>query len=118
MRAMGEDGVVGRFRVLGELGRGGMGRVLLASAPDGRLVAVKQVHPHFVADEGFRERFRREVRASRRVSGAYTAAVVGADTEAEVPWLASVFVQGPSLRDVIAKTGGLPEESVLRLAAG
>src|SRR3954447_23015563 len=83
MRLVGAEGVVGRFRILGELGRGGMGRVLLASAPDGRLVAVKQVHPHFLADEGFRERFRREVQASRRVSGAYTAAVVGADTEAE-----------------------------------
>ncbi|GGU95743.1 hypothetical protein GCM10010182_10270 [Actinomadura cremea] len=43
--------------------------MLLASSPDGRLLAVKQVHARFAADGGFRERFRREVEASRRVSG-------------------------------------------------
>jgi hypothetical protein len=59
-----------------ELGQGGMGRVLLAVAPDGRLVAVKQVHLELAEDAGFRARFRREVAASRKVSGAYTAAVL------------------------------------------
>ncbi|MFF8271504.1 hypothetical protein ACF059_29585 [Streptomyces sp. NPDC016562] len=70
-----------------ELGQGGMGCVLLAVAPDGRLVAVKQVHPELAEDDGFRARFRCEVAASRTVSGAYTAAVMDADTEAQEPWL-------------------------------
>jgi serine/threonine protein kinase len=69
-------------------------------------------------DAGFRARFRREVDASRAVSGAYTASVVDADPEAEVPWLASVFVPGPSLRQTLDSAGPLPEEAVLRLAAG
>ena len=109
---------VGRYRVLAELGRGGMGRVLLGAGPDGRLVAVKLVRAQLVEDEDFRSRFRREVAASRKVSGAYTAAVVDADAHAPTPWLASVFVPGPSLSDVVTKTGPLPEEPVLRLAAG
>ncbi|MFD8500206.1 serine/threonine-protein kinase [Amycolatopsis sp. NPDC059657] len=113
-----EAGAVGPYRVLGELGRGGMGRVLLASGQDGRLVAVKQVLTEALADEGFRARFAREVAASRKVSGAYTAAVVAADPQAAVPWLASVFVPGPSLREALEAAGPLPEESVLRLAAG
>ncbi|WP_425425956.1 serine/threonine-protein kinase [Amycolatopsis xylanica] len=113
-----EAAAVGPYRVLGELGRGGMGRVLLASGPDGRLVAVKQMLAEALADEGFRARFGREVAASRRVSGAYTAAVVAADPEAAAPWLASVFVPGPSLREALETAGPLPEESVLRLAAG
>ncbi|XHU13101.1 protein kinase [Amycolatopsis sp. WGS_07] len=95
-----------------------MGRVWLASGPDGRLVAVKQVHARFAADEGFRARFAREVVASRAVSGAYTAAVVDAGPEAEVPWLASVFVPGPSLREALDAGGPLPEAAVVRLAAG
>ncbi|TCO62559.1 serine/threonine protein kinase [Actinocrispum wychmicini] len=115
---MSESETLGRYRAIAELGRGGMGRVVLASAQDGRLVAVKQVHRQFVDDEGFRARFRREVAASRRVSGAYTAAVIDADTEGPVPWLASVFVPGPSLRQAVDETGGLPEDAVLRLAAG
>ncbi|WP_143021447.1 WD40 repeat domain-containing serine/threonine protein kinase [Prauserella marina] len=109
---------VGPYRVLGELGRGGMGRVLLGCGVDGRLVAIKVVHEQFAVDEGFRERFRREVEASRVVSGAYTAAVVDADADARLPWLASVFVPGPSLDEVVGVAGGLPVESVMRLTAG
>ncbi|MBN6040096.1 serine/threonine-protein kinase [Amycolatopsis sp. 195334CR] len=109
---------LGPYRIIAALGEGGMGRVVLGLAPDGRLVAVKQLHPHFVHDTGFRERFRREVTASRLVSGAYTAAVMDADPEAETPWLASVFVTGPSLREAVDALGPLPVGAVRRLAAG
>ncbi|CAM5651189.1 Serine/threonine-protein kinase PknD [Streptomyces alboniger] len=109
---------VGRYRTIAELGRGGMGRVLLSSAPDGRLVALKQVHPQLVADDGFRARFRREVAASRKVSGAHTSAVVDADADAAEPWLTSEFVPGPSLQEAVTAVGALPEASVLRMAAG
>ncbi len=109
---------VGPYRVLAELGRGGMGRVLLGAGPDGRLVAVKQVHERFAADAAFRARFRREVAASRRMSGAYTAAVMDADVEAVTPWLASVFVVGPSLADAVESGGPLPSDAVHGLAVG
>ncbi|MEU2080101.1 serine/threonine-protein kinase, partial [Streptomyces sp. NPDC013489] len=126
---------VGPFRTVAVLGQGGMGRVLLGTAANGQLVAVKQVHADLADDAGFRSRFRREVDASRRVSGAYTAPVVAADPEAETPWLASLFLPGPSLSEAVAApearepsagpaattapTGaGLPEEAVRRLAAG
>ncbi|CAM3008610.1 serine/threonine-protein kinase [Saccharomonospora xinjiangensis] len=120
MRRLGEAGPreVGPYRVLAELGRGGMGRVLLGSGRDGRLVALKLVHEQFATDDVFRARFRAEVAASRAVSGAYTAAVVDADPDAPAPWLASVFVPGPSLQETIASIGALPEQAVLRLTAG
>ncbi len=108
----------GPYRLLSELGRGGMGRVFLGVAPDGRLAAVKQVHARLAADEAFRARFRREADASRRVSGACTAAVLDSDTEAAVPWLASVFVAGPSLGAAVARSGPLPADDVRRLAVG
>ncbi|WP_399931320.1 protein kinase [Streptomyces kanamyceticus] len=118
-RLTGTDPVeVGRYRSIAELGRGGMGRVLLSSDPDGRLVALKQVRTQFVEDDGFRARFRREVAASRKVSGAHTSAVIDADADAEEPWLTSEFVPGPSLQQAVAAVGALPEEAVLRMAAG
>ncbi|CAL9403800.1 Serine_threonine-protein kinase PknD [Streptomyces sp. enrichment culture] len=110
--------VAGPYRLVAELGRGGMGRVLLGVTPDGRLAAVKMVRSQFVEDGGFRARFRREVQASRRVSGAYTAAVVDADADAPLPWLASVFVPGPPLNEVVRTCGPLPARAAVRLAAG
>ncbi|AXB46464.1 serine/threonine-protein kinase [Amycolatopsis albispora] len=114
----GEPGQVGRYRLVAALGEGGMGRVLLGVAPDGRLVALKQIHPGLAHDPGFRERFRREVDTSRMVSGAYTAAVMDADPDAPTPWLASVFVPGPSLTEAVAAGGPLPPWSLHHLAAG
>ena len=66
----------------------------------------------------FRARFRREVDAARKVSGLYTALLVDADPDGRMPWLATVYVPGPSLADAVADHGPLPPASVLMLAAG
>jgi len=109
---------VGPYRVIAELGRGAMGRVLLGAGPDGRPVAVKVIREWLVEDEDFRARFREEVRKSRQVSGQYTASVVKAGPDDPVPWLASEFLHGPTLTAAIEAGGPLPEAAVLRLAAG
>lgn len=110
--------VVGAYRLLGRLGAGGMGRVYLGRSTGGRTVAVKIVHPHFAADDQFRERFRREVRAARSVGGAWTAPVLDADPEAAVPWVATGYVAGPSLSEAVASAGPLPAAAVRALGAG
>lgn len=111
---------IGRFRLVGLLGTGGMGRVFLGRSPDGTAVAVKVVHPHLLAgDQGeFRARFAREVRAARQVDPAFTARVVAADVDAQVPWLATEFVAGLTLSEAVERFGPLPEESLLVLGSG
>ncbi|MET9954759.1 serine/threonine-protein kinase [Streptomyces sp. NPDC006339] len=115
-----EDPVtIGPFRLLGRLGVGGMGRVYLARSAGGRAVAVKVVHPELAAQDEFRRRFAREVSALERVGGTGTAPVLGADTDAELPWVAVGYVPGPSLRTVVNdEYGPLPPASVRTLAAG
>ena len=109
---------VGEFQLRARLGSGGMGRVYLGFSPAGRAVAVKVVHPELARDQQFIRRFRQEVAAARAVSGIYTAPVVTAGLDDEPPWLATVFVPGPSLATVISSRGPLPEAAAWRLAAG
>ena len=114
----GDPASVGPYRLLGRLGAGGMGEVYLAKSPGGRLVAIKLIRPELAEERGFRSRFSSEISAARNVSGIYTAAVVDADADAELPWMATVYVPGPSLTDAVEENGPLPVRSVLALAAG
>jgi eukaryotic-like serine/threonine-protein kinase len=110
---------IGAYRLLGRLGVGGMGRVYLARSERGRTVAVKLVRPELAEQDEFRTRFRREVQAARRVGGRWTAPVLDADTEAAIPWVATGYVAGPSLQQVVGhEYGPLPERSVRVLASG
>ncbi|MEU1009146.1 protein kinase [Streptomyces sp. NPDC005890] len=115
----GDPPQIGAYRLLARLGAGGMGHVYLARSDRGRTVAVKLVREELAAQEEFRARFRQEVQAARRVGGYWTAPVLDADTEAAVPWLATGYVAGPSLQQVVGHDhGALPERSVRILAAG
>jgi eukaryotic-like serine/threonine-protein kinase len=95
-----------------------MGQVYLARSPGGRAVAVKVIRPDLAGEHGFRHRFAREVAAARGVNGVFTAAVIDADPDAAMPWMATAYVPGPSLDDAVKKQGPLPVESVLALGAG
>jgi serine/threonine protein kinase len=111
---------VGPYRLLRNLGAGGMGRVCLARSEGGRTVAVKLIKPELAAEPQFRERFRLEVAAARRVSDRWTAPVLDADTEAETPWVATGYIAGPSLEHIVSPRGHgpLPAHSVRTLAYG
>jgi serine/threonine protein kinase len=113
----GDPSQIGRFRVLGRLGEGGMGRVFLAESRGGRKVAIKVVHPRHANDPSFRRRFAHEVAAARQVGGFHAALVVDADPDANPPWMATAFIPGPSLADAIDQQGPLDEAGVRELGA-
>ena len=113
-----DPGQLGRNRLLAVIGNGGMGQVLLGQSPDGRLVAVKRIHRQFTGSPEFRARFRREVLASQQVTGAYTAGVVDHDAESETPWLASEYIAGPSLQEMVGEYGRLTVSGLKLLATG
>ena len=114
----GDPQLIGPYRLRGRLGTGGMGQVFLGHSAGGRPVAVKVVRAHLATDSEFRARFRREIAVARKVSGVYTSPVIDADVDGPVPWLATAYVEGPSLADAVSQHGPLPPRSVLALAAG
>ena len=109
---------IGPYALIGRLGAGAMGQVYLGRSTAGRLVAVKTIKIDLAEEPGFRIRFAREVAAARRVSGVFTAAVVAANPEAEMPWLATAYVPAPSLSRLVRAFGPLPVPTVRWLAAG
>ncbi|MEU6550498.1 PQQ-binding-like beta-propeller repeat protein [Streptomyces sp. NPDC046915] len=111
-------GSIGGYTLIDRLGSGGMGVVYLGRAASGRQVAVKVVHAQYAQDEEFRARFRQEVAAARRVSGAFTAPVVDADPEAGQPWMATLYVPGRTLSEVVAKEGPLNGRELRALGLG
>ncbi|MFJ9842376.1 PQQ-binding-like beta-propeller repeat protein [Kitasatospora sp. NPDC101155] len=113
-----DPATVGPYRLIARLGAGGMGRVYLARSAGGRTVAVKVVRADLTEEPGFRARFRFEAEAAQAVDGAYTAPVLDADPDAELPWLATEYILGPSLAEAIADHGPLPASTVAALGAG
>lgn len=109
---------IGPYLLLGRLGAGGMGRVFLARSDNGRTVAVKVVHEEHVSDERFRARFRREIESAGRVAERYTAPVLDSGPDEEPPWVATGYVPGLSLEQVVRRHGPLPASSLHTLADG
>ncbi|MBW8800041.1 MAG: PQQ-binding-like beta-propeller repeat protein [Streptomyces sp.] len=108
----------GHYRLESCLGSGGMGVVHLARSTSGLKLAVKVVHAQYAKDREFRGRFRQEVAAARKVSGAFTAPVVDADPEAERPWMATLFIPGPALSEHVKRNGPMAPAQLRRLMAG
>ncbi|MDX3803089.1 serine/threonine-protein kinase [Streptomyces sp. AK04-3B] len=109
---------LGGYRIVDRLGAGGMGVVYRGRSRSGREVAVKVVHAQYAEDPVFRARFRQEIEAVRKVSGAFTAPVVDADPEAVRPWMATQYVSGPALSARIRDHGPLRGAELRRLALG
>ncbi|KOU12689.1 serine/threonine-protein kinase, partial [Streptomyces sp. WM6349] len=109
---------IGGYRLHARLGSGGMGVVYLAYTPGGRPIALKAVRREFAADPEFRERFAQEVASARRIHGLFTAQVVDSGVDDRTPWLATAYVPGPSLHEVVRRHGPLPARTVLLLVAG
>ena len=104
--AAGELGTLGSYRVLRELGRGGMGAVFLAL--DTRLdrkLALKVMLPEFAANAEAKERFLREAKAAAKIGHDNVVTVFEADERDGVPYIAMQLLQGYPLDAFIQKKG-------------
>jgi len=94
---------VGSYTIVRELGRGGMGRVYLATdARLGRTVALKALPPRLTGDAVGRERLRREARAAAALTHPGICTVYALEELDGELFIATEFVDGHPLREEIA----------------
>jgi predicted Ser/Thr protein kinase len=95
--------VLGAYTIVRELGRGGMGRVYLASDSRlGRTVALKALAPQLTRDPSHRERLRREARAAAALTHPGICTVYALEELGDELFIATEFVDGHTLREEIA----------------
>jgi serine/threonine protein kinase len=109
---------IGPYRLIEQLGEGGMGVVHLALDQSGRAVAIKVLREHIAHDSEARRRLAREVQTLARVQDARVAAVLDADTDGPRPYIVTRYIAGPPLDRVVSDDGPLHGDSLLRLGRG
>jgi len=99
---------LGPYEIIEEIGRGGMGHVYRAMQPSlGRVVAVKTLLPHLVADEEFIERFLREARATAKLSHPGIVTIYDVGEQDGVYYFAMEYLSGRTLDDIVRDEGPL-----------
>jgi tRNA A-37 threonylcarbamoyl transferase component Bud32 len=94
-----EGQMLGRYRVLEPLGRGGMARVYRAYHPQlDRYVAVKVLRSDLVEDAEFLARFRREARAVAALRHSNIVQVFDSDVEGEIYYIVLELLEGDTLK--------------------
>jgi serine/threonine protein kinase len=116
---------LGRYRVVDEIGIGGMASVHLArmDGPGGfqKWVAIKRIHPHLVEDDTFVHMFLDEARVAARISHPNVATVFELGKHEDTYWIAMEYLHGEPLREVMRRTEELgqpmPPEIACRVIA-
>lgn len=104
---------LGGYRLIEELGSGGMGVVYLGVDGGNNPVAVKVLHPHIASDETARKRLAREVRTLRRIRHPRIAEVLDAELDSAQPFIITEFVDGQTLSDDVRDNGPFAEDELV-----
>jgi tetratricopeptide (TPR) repeat protein/predicted Ser/Thr protein kinase len=107
----------GRYQVIEELGRGGMGRVYKVHDTElNEKVALKLLRPEVAADAETVERFRRELKSARAVVHKNVCRMFDIGRAAGTPYITMEYVHGEDLKRLIRKIGVMPAGRAVSIA--
>ena len=108
--------VDGRYKVLRRLGSGGMADVYCAEDTHlGRRVAIKVLHRRFAQDQEFVERLRREAKSAAGLNHPNVVGVFDRGEHEGTYYIAMEFLEGRTLKDIVAAEAPLAQERVIDL---
>jgi serine/threonine protein kinase len=113
----GDPEQIGPWQIVNRLGSGGMGVVYMGTNGT-RAAAIKVVREFLLEDPASRTRLTREVETLLLVKSDFVAEIVGSDIDGNPAWIATNYVDGPSLKILIEKEGPLSEEKWIEFARG
>ncbi len=107
----------GRFEIIEEIGRGGMGTVYKAfDTKIKEVVALKLLKPEIAADPEIIDRFKNEIKLARKVSHRHVCRMYDLSEEGQTFYISMEFVAGEDLKSFIRRSGHLTELKTLDLA--
>jgi len=109
---------LGPYRLVHQVGGGGMGVVHLGLDGEGRAVAVKVLRPHLANDPAARARLAREADTLRLVRSPRVAEVLDTDPGADPPYIVTEYVPAPPLDEHVTDVGPLTGRALVRLGLG
>lgn len=105
-----------RYRILRELGSGGMAWVYLAEdGKENRLVAVKILYPQFAEDLSYIQRFNREAKLASTLTDPHIVRVLDYGSDRDVHYLVMEYVEGQDLREALNYEGRFPWRDALEI---
>lgn len=107
---------LGGWRINGRLGEGGFGTVFLAEK-GAQKAAIKVIRQEFVQENEARSRLATEAEVLSRLSDPSIGKIIDSDLSGRLPWIATEFINGPTLDDKIKYEGPLEEIAWFNLAA-
>jgi serine/threonine protein kinase/Flp pilus assembly protein TadD len=106
-----------RYEIVEELGKGGMGRVYKALDKEiNEEVAIKLIKPEIASDESTVERFRNELKFSRKIAHKNVCKMYHIAKEEETPYITMEYVPGEDLKSLEKRKGKLTDEEAISIA--
>ncbi len=106
-----------RYKILHDIGSGGMAWVYLAEDTQNRsLVAVKVLYPQFSEDMAYVQRFNREAKLASSLSDPHIVSVLDYGATRDIHYLVMEYIEGRDLKSILQERGVLPYQEVLEIA--
>jgi serine/threonine-protein kinase len=106
----------GRYRLLSVIGEGGMGKVYKAyDTVIGRDVAIKVLPPELSAEEGYRERFRREAHTAARLTEPHIIPIHDAGEFGGQLYLVMPVIEGIDVAGLLQRDGPMSPQRAVRV---